>query len=55
MMIKQIILEELVSIKRDLEELKQNMHGGNSVLVGSGQNYSEAVKKKAEKRKHTDY
>lgn len=47
-MIKQIIREELVSFKKEFEELKQNMHGGNAVIAGSGQSYSEAVKEKKE-------
>lgn len=48
MMIRQIIRDELVSFKRELDELKQNMHGGNPVIAGSGKSYSEAVKEKKE-------
>lgn len=48
MMIRQIIRDELVSFKREWDELKQNMHGGNPVIAGSGQSYSETVKEKKE-------
>lgn len=48
MMIKQIIQEELVFFKKELEEIKLNMHGGNSIITRSGQSYSEAIKEKKE-------
>lgn len=47
-MIKHIIQEELVSFKKELEEIKLNMHGRNPIVTGSGQSYSEAIKKKKE-------
>lgn len=48
-MIRQIIPEELIIFKREFEELKQKIQGGNTEGAGKEQrSYSEAVKEKKE-------
>jgi len=47
--VKQTIREELINIKRDLEDMKQNIQGSTAEIAKSGQkSYSETVKEKKE-------
>jgi len=47
--VKQTIREELVNIKRELEDMKQNIQGSTAKIARSGQkSYSETVNEKKE-------
>jgi len=47
--VKQTIREELVNIRRELEDMKQNIQGSTAEIARSGQkSYSETVKEKKE-------
>jgi len=48
-LVKQTIREELVNIRRELEDMKQNIQVSTAEIARSGQkNYSETVKEKKE-------